>query len=247
VSHEEQPEQLDAMLRDLLADEAEASEAMDPAQKERIRRRLEHALGLPPNGGPGDGSSSGAPTSPASSSSAGKLALVALAVAAGVIVRVLASPSPPADDVRAGNAETAGVQAHAEPARGPAPPSTAAEVAIPTLAVGDLPNAPPDRTPRTSPHSDSAVGTARGLAEERALIAAARGSLVSRRFDDAARLLREHETTFPDGQLVSEREALRVWWLEDTGQTEAANARAKQFHETYPNSLLRPGVEHRGL
>ncbi len=246
---EQQPEDIEATLRDLLADEADAAETMDPEQKERVRRRLEQALGLPPNGGPDGGSTAAGPTVPAGTGSSGKLALVALAIAAGVILRVLARPSPQADDVPGRRAESVAIQAHAEPPHEPVARRAAPEVAIPTLAVGDLPNVAGDSAPRTrsSPSREAAEGTSRGLAAERALIAGARVSLVGRRFDEAARLLREHELEFPDGQLATEREALRVWWLEDTGQAEAANARAKQFHETYPNSVLRPGVEQRGL
>ncbi len=241
------PDEMDAVLRELLADEADASETMDPAQKERVRRRLESALGLPPpNGGPGGGSTASETSSSAGTGAAGKLALVALAVAAAVTLRVLTGQSPPVDPALGGRAEIVAVEEYAEAATETVSPS----VATPTVAVGDLPNAivgdstSPMRVPA---RSTSTTATSRGLAEERALIAAARGALVSRKFDEAARLLREHEAAFPGGQLVTEREALRVWWLEDTGQTEAASLRAKQFHDTYPNSVLRSAVERRGL
>ncbi|MBN9165700.1 MAG: hypothetical protein J0I07_32420, partial [Myxococcales bacterium] len=48
-------QEMDRSLRDLLADEDRASETMDPAQKERVLRRLERVLSLPPEGGPGGG------------------------------------------------------------------------------------------------------------------------------------------------------------------------------------------------
>jgi hypothetical protein len=242
---------MDASFRELLADESDASETMDPAQKERVRMRLEQALGLPPNGGPGGGSTAGSPSSSTGTGSAGKLLLVALAIAAGVTLRVVARPSPPADDVQEGRAAKVAVAAPPAASSEALTPSAASDANTPTLAVADLPNAAvADTASRTRAPARPAPATgepSRGLAEERALIAAARGSLVSRRFEDAARLLREHETAFRDGQLVTEREALRVWWLEDTGQTEAASVRAKQFHDRYPNSVLRPAVEHRGL
>ena len=248
---DEQSDEMDAVLRELLADEADASETMDPAQKERVRRRLESALGLPPpNGGPGGGATASETSSSTGTGAAGKLALAALAIAAAVTLRVLTGQSPPVDDARGGRAEIVAVEDHAEAAIEAATPNVGSEVATPTVAVGDLPNAVVGDSasrPRIPARYTPTAQRARGLAEERALIAAARGALVSRRFEEAARLLREHEAAFPDGQLVTEREALRVWWLEDTGQTEAASLRAKQFHDTYPNSVLRSAVERRGL
>lgn len=247
---DEQSDEMDAVLRELLADEVDASETMDPAQKERVRRRLEAALGLPPNGGPGGGSTVSEMSSSTGTGAAAKLALVAFSIAAAVTLRVLTGQSPPVDDARGGRAEIVAVEDHAGAAIEAVTPSAASDVATPTVAVGDLPNAvvgDPASPTRIPARSTPTARSARGLAEERALIAAARGALVSRRFEEAARLLREHEAAFPDGQLVTEREALRVWWLEDTGQSEAARLRAKKFHDTYPNSVLRSAVERRGL
>lgn len=268
-------QQIGRSIRDLLADEARASETMDPAQKERILQRLERALGLPPDGGPGGGIVDGgvATASATSISTRSRFAkksvlpVAALAVAAALVFRVDWSPTPQSAVIRPD--EALGTVPRA-PTQAVLHVGASTDLPTPTLAVEALPtteatteasamaaSAPKRILPNTivaetpspkrapAPEAVSSAHASPGLAEERALVASLRVALVARRFDEAARLLREHEAVFPEGQLVAEREVLRVWLLEDTGQKEAASARASQFHESYPNSVLRSAVDRR--
>jgi hypothetical protein len=261
TTSKEHLQETDRSTRDLLADEGLASDTMDPAQKQRILRRLERTLGLPPEGGPGGGGARGVDGDHARESRSDlakkvTLPLAALAIAAAIPLAASAVFSQQTSAVRRDEAVPVassvsaqilvGESAHVETGVAPMP-----DLATPTLAVENLPTASAPvaasaRRIRSAPAPEALSAQARpGLAEERALIANLRAALVAHRFDDANHLLREHETVFAQGQLVIQREALRVWLLEDTGQKEAASARAKHFHESYPNSVLRSAVERR--
>ncbi|MCW5831210.1 MAG: hypothetical protein KIS78_01985 [Labilithrix sp.] len=246
VTSKEQLQDLDPDVRDLLSEEQCSAEVMPSAQKARILRKLERTLELPPEGGPGGGAAGGGGASPTEGKlvTKGVLPLAALAVAAATLLIHRASMRPGVDLRPEGMVAVAPASAMA------ASVDDSPEAVTPTLEVSALPDARPSVA--SSPKTVAAAAPGRssapardGLAEERELIASLRTALLARHFDEATRLLSKHEATFPHGQLVTEREALRVWLLEDTGQKAAASAHAKQFHETYPNSVLRSAVERR--
>jgi outer membrane protein assembly factor BamD (BamD/ComL family) len=60
----------------------------------------------------------------------------------------------------------------------------------------------------------------------------------------AYKAMLEHERRFPQGKLAEERDAIRIQALVGLGQPEAARLRADAFRKRYPESLLRPAVEH---
>lgn len=80
------------------------------------------------------------------------------------------------------------------------------------------------------------------LAAERGLLDEARGA-VSRGNGGAALLaLEAHRQSFPDGQLVEEREALTVMALAKAGRAEEAQKKAERFRTRYPQSLFAAAV-----
>lgn len=248
LTSKERLHEMDPDVRDLLSDERCSAEVMPSEQKARILRKLERTLELPPEGGPGGGAGGDGQAAPTESKLVTKsaLPLAALAVAAATLLIHRASTRPAVDLRPEGIAVVAAPGSTAVVASVEGSP----EVVTPTLEVSALPDARPGAPSSSKTGATVAPGSSRapargGLAEERELIASVRTALLARHFDEAARLLGEHEASFPSGQLVTEREALRVWLLEDTGQKAAASAHAKQFHETYPNSVLRSAVERR--
>jgi outer membrane protein assembly factor BamD (BamD/ComL family) len=75
------------------------------------------------------------------------------------------------------------------------------------------------------------------LADENALIDAARKALGERHAADAAAFLDQHARSHPNGQMAEEREALWVQALVAQGAGEAARARAARFRERFPQSI----------
>lgn len=76
------------------------------------------------------------------------------------------------------------------------------------------------------------------LAAERALIERARSALARGEPDDAMEAIARHEREFSGGQLVEERRALEVLVLVARRETERALARATEFRQAYPASML---------
>jgi hypothetical protein len=109
-----------------------------------------------------------------------------------------------------------------KPARSPAP------------ARASTPR-PPLRQPPRASESD--------LAAENALITRARAALVRGDAQGALAAVAEHETRFADGALSEEREVVRVQALVASDQRGEADARARRFHEQFPNSMFGPAVD----
>lgn len=80
------------------------------------------------------------------------------------------------------------------------------------------------------------------LAQEEALLEAARAQLVARP-RAALRLISRHERRFAKGQLAQERQVLRARAHVALGQISAARAVAEKFLETYPYSASRKKME----
>ncbi|MCC7109841.1 MAG: hypothetical protein IT382_11170 [Deltaproteobacteria bacterium] len=88
----------------------------------------------------------------------------------------------------------------------------------------------------------SAEQRAERLAAERGLLDEARGA-VSRGNGGAALIaLEAHRQSFPDGQLVEEREALTVMALAKAGRMDEAQKKAERFRTRYPQSLFSAAV-----
>jgi hypothetical protein len=126
-----------------------------------------------------------------------------------------------------------------EPARQPA---VTAPPDIPTVAIGDLPAAPPSARPRAAAPS-AAASAAAGLADERRLLDGARAALSRGEPSQALGPLDEHTRRFPHGVLTEEREALAIQALARSGRTTEAADRAARFEKTYPTSLMMPAVK----
>ena len=72
----------------------------------------------------------------------------------------------------------------------------------------------------------------------------ARTALTRGRAEDALRTLELHLQSFPRGRLAEERDSLTIQALVSLGRHASARARAAQFRRKYPQSLLRPIVDH---
>lgn len=81
------------------------------------------------------------------------------------------------------------------------------------------------------------------LAQERELIDTARSALLHGDGSAAIVALQLHVKTFPMGRLDEERESLWVQALVLKGSIAEAKAKAVQFHQKFPRSLLGPTVD----
>jgi hypothetical protein len=86
--------------------------------------------------------------------------------------------------------------------------------------------------------ASSPVGDAEDVVIERARIALARSQ-----FDDALKLLSEHEQRFPNGPLRSERELLFVRALLGTSDRASAIERAQRLRRAHPDDPALPAIE----
>jgi hypothetical protein len=114
-----------------------------------------------------------------------------------------------------------------------APPAPAVVAAQP--AAGTSPQQAPRRASKPAP--------TRSTSQEVAQLARIKAVLDS---DPAAarRLIRTAQREFPAGVLVEERDGLDVIAQFALGQHERARAAAERFVARYPNSALRPKLEH---
>lgn len=153
--------------------------------------------------------------------------LGAVGVTTAVVLAVVGSrtPAAPPPDTRPPRVLSAPAAAPlpAEP-----PPIAPDEPA--SVAAAALPEPPAGRPARpiTRPTGDP-------LARETAMLEEARG-LLARSPRRALAALREHETTFPHGQLEAEREVMAIDALGGLGRGDAARRRAQAFLARFPRS-----------
>ena len=125
------------------------------------------------------------------------------------------------------------------------PVPTAPPVEAPVVTPSALPAATPvasDRVP--APASAASATRPRGdLAQEQAIIDAARAGLASGRNEDVLAAADRHAHSFPHGQLSEERDAMRILALARLGREPEAKRRLEQFRTAYPRSALLPKVE----
>jgi ferric-dicitrate binding protein FerR (iron transport regulator) len=91
----------------------------------------------------------------------------------------------------------------------------------------------------TVPSGEAANG-ARKRSHELGLLSRARQAVASGDHETALHWVKTHARRYPEGQLVEEREALRVEALRGLGNTEAARRAAGEFRERFPKSILSP-------
>jgi hypothetical protein len=92
---------------------------------------------------------------------------------------------------------------------------------------------------RAVPSRAPAVDT---LAAERTVLDGARAAIVRRDGSGALAALRSHEQSFPRGQLLEERESMRVQALA-LSHDPAVRAAADRFRRHFPRSMFLPAVE----
>ncbi|HEY3448465.1 MAG TPA: hypothetical protein VGK67_19070 [Myxococcales bacterium] len=124
-------------------------------------------------------------------------------------------------------------------------PSPAPEPARPAPTAPTTPTAPtaPQR-PAAMPARPSGRAPAdpnRGLAEEAGILRQAQETL-GRQPAEALSLVDLHAERFPEGQLVQEREALRVQALVSAGRFDEACRAGAEFERRFPESLSLPSV-----
>jgi hypothetical protein len=86
-----------------------------------------------------------------------------------------------------------------------------------------------------APHGD--------LDAEQQVIQSARTQMARKDFDAALRAIEAHERQFPHGQLIEERDALRIQCLVAAGYHPEARRLAASFHKRFPHSLLMPAID----
>lgn len=132
-----------------------------------------------------------------------------------------------------------------------ASPSPTAIAPSPRIAAPepDLTSFDPPPRPTAARTSHRGVAGAEGYARELRFLQPAREALARQDFSSALAATAAHERRFPRGQLVEEREALRILALAGAQAAAAARLAAAAFHQRFPNSLLQRRVDEalRGL
>jgi len=95
-------------------------------------------------------------------------------------------------------------------------------------------------TPQSAPPRER---TGQELAAESAILDIARTAIARGEADHAIAAVDRHASTFPQGVLREEREALGVKALVLAGRADDARARAAQFRAKYPESLFLPALD----
>jgi hypothetical protein len=130
----------------------------------------------------------------------------------------------------------------------PAPKATAelpvADVAASSLSLDlDVPLEAVASSRAQSPERARPVRATDRLADERKLLDRARSALVRRDAAEALSALRSHDKAFPRGQLVEEREGMRVQALVLGHDFGSARAAGERFRKVYARSVFLPVVD----
>jgi hypothetical protein len=104
---------------------------------------------------------------------------------------------------------------------------------LPSPVVSPPPAPAPQKKP---PRADT-------LGKERVLLDVARSAVNARDWAKALAAVASHETNFPSGQLVEEREALAIQALSGAGQRAEARRHMSAFTTRFPDSPLRTSLE----
>lgn len=137
---------------------------------------------------------------------------------------------------RARESVTPTVQASALASTSVVPPSLVTE----SIDIQNLPKVPAPVDTSTLAASSAKTGSAKPAQDaeaERLLLETARVAMRRGDREGALRLLQEHKTKFPQGQLREERDGLTVSALTLLGRTDEAAKASARFHKDYPMSL----------
>lgn len=153
-------------------------------------------------------------------------------------------PAPAAARPPAAAAPAAAVPVAAAPLKAPlgkvAPASAARAAAAAAPAAPAIGRAASESS---NPPISPTTGRDFDLAAESALIERARAALLREQTAASLEALQQHQQRFAQGRLSEERESLWIQALVNTGQASAARARAAQFRQRFPQSLLLPVVD----
>lgn len=241
---------------------AHAPPPLEQGCQQRVLMRLERTLALPltPPAAPSASPAAPPPTSAAPSVFGLKLT-GALVVAVGLAVVGVARTGGLQKSSNVGALDTGSV---APSAINPSPelagpPADASENSALRSPAPQLPE--PSVRPRLAipkgaagAYSGSAMGSATGLAstsspagstlaEERALLTAARSALAGGQGSAALGLLSTHAKRFPAGRLSEERESLTIQALASTGAVDSARHRLEALRKRSPQSIFLPALE----
>jgi hypothetical protein len=123
-------------------------------------------------------------------------------------------------------------------------PTSPSNTAMPSVSL-DL-DAPIEAAAASRAQSSERAHPARAidrLAEERKLLDRARSALVRRDAAEALSALRAHEKSYSRGQLVEEREGMRVQALVLAHDFGSARAAGERFRKVYSHSVFLPVVD----
>jgi hypothetical protein len=151
------------------------------------------------------------------------------------------TPARPASALRSDVHRIAPVPTH-EAAPAPTVAATVPEPAAEQTAAPAAPTEPPLVGKADEPARDSEEDES-PLALEAALLERARTALARGWVEPAVVALEQHRQSFPDGQLVEEREALSIMASARAGVSPDAASRVADFERRFPHSLWREQVE----
>lgn len=162
----------------------------------------------------------------------------------------LPAPAPPRDaPVVEARVASAPVTPTPEPATAPATddiapaPREVTEPARALLTSKVSAKAPPVVATSKALAETSARVATHGIEEEYKLIDAAYSAVSAEEWARALSLADAHAARFPRGQLVQQRERLRIEALVATDRLDEARSAAALFRQQFPNGILRPSVE----
>jgi hypothetical protein len=221
---------------------AARADGMSPEDRARVWTAV--AAGCVAGGATVVGVAAGAKAGMLATVTSWKGAAVLLLLGAGSLAtyELTQSAPQPSDSVVAPRAPRLTVEPPASPvhAVSPAPePKPPAVPALPRPAAVVRPSRPPvTGTGKDSarPAEGPRATDSSRLAEESRLVIEARRALHAGDFATTLRLLESAASTFPNGALGQEREALAIQALARSGRREAAAQRAAAFLASYPES-----------
>jgi hypothetical protein len=244
-------------LRELIEADRHAADPSE-AVRQDVARRVDRALGL---GGamllPAPAAMSKWDVAPQAGPAIAPAAagIAAWKIAVGVAVVALAGgggltlAARQADPPALHNQPTMSIGVAKAPTPEPSPlrvfPAGSVGDAIGSSVSLDL-DAPPESTASSKAQSPDRAHPARAsdrLADERRLLDRARSSLVRRDAAEALSALRSHEKAFARGQLVEEREGMRVQALVLAHDFGSARTAGERFRKTYARSVFLPVVD----
>ena len=123
------------------------------------------------------------------------------------------------------------------------PPAASHEAHIVATESATEPPAPIDTDVPKRPAPPGTSRGSKGIEEhplELDILQPSRSAVAHGDFAAALRSITEHERRYPDGQLIEEREALRIRALTGLHRTDEARRAVAAFRERFPHSVLLP-------